>query len=119
DLPREGIETVVTKLQTIKVGAGDTIVRQGAPADKFFIIVDGEVEVDVEDGGEARHLATLTNGQFFGEMAILRDTPRMATVRALETTPLLAIERDTFSGLCEQSHDANLGYILVIYLLLI
>ena len=103
DLPREEIETVVTKLQTIKVGAGDTIVRQGAPADKFFIIVDGEVEVDVEDGGEARHLATLTNGQFFGEMAILRDTPRMATVRALAPTTLFAMERDAFRGLVAQS----------------
>jgi len=103
DLPREEIETVVTKLQTIKVGAGDTIVRQGAPADKFFIIVDGEVEVVHEQDGQSRRLATLTNGQFFGEMAILRDTPRMATVRAIEPTTLFAMERDAFRGLVAQS----------------
>ena len=105
DLPREEIETVAATLQTIEVDAGETIVRQGAPADKFFIIVDGEVavEVDVADGGQPRRLATLSSGQFFGEMAILRETPRLATVRALRPTTLFAMERDAFSGLVAQS----------------
>ncbi len=103
DLPREEIETVAAKLQTVQVSAGDVIVRQGAPADKFFIIVDGEVEVIHEQDGVTKRLATLTTGQFFGEMAILRDTPRMATVRALGQTTLFAMERDAFRGLVAQS----------------
>jgi CRP-like cAMP-binding protein len=103
DLPQAEVETVAAKLQTVQVGAGDTIVRQGAPADKFFIIVDGEVEVVHEQDGQMRRLATLTNGQFFGEMAILRDTPRMATVRAVGPTTLFAMERDAFRGLVAQS----------------
>src|SRR5581483_11382697 len=45
DLPREELATVAAKLRTMKVAAGEVVVRQGAPADKFFIIVDGEVEV--------------------------------------------------------------------------
>jgi uncharacterized protein YhbP (UPF0306 family) len=103
DLPKEEIETVAAKLQTLQVGAGDVIVRQGAPADKFFIIVDGEVEVFHDQDGVTKQLATLTTGQFFGEMAILRDTPRMATVRALGQTTLFAMERDAFRGLVAQS----------------
>ncbi len=103
DLPKEEIATMAAKLQTMQVAAGDVIVRQGAPADKFFIIIDGEVEVIREDDGQARQLATLTRGQFFGEMAILRDTPRMATVRAATPTTLFAMERDTFRGLVAQS----------------
>lgn len=103
DLPREEIETVAAKLQTVQVGVGDVIVRQGAPADKFFIIVDGEVEVVHEQDGVTKRLATLTTGQFFGEMAILRDSPRMATVRALAQTTLFAMERDAFRGLVAQS----------------
>jgi CRP-like cAMP-binding protein len=103
DLPREEIETVAAKLQTVQVGAGDVIVRQGAPADKFFIIVDGEVEVVHEQDGVTKRLATLTTGQFFGEMAILRDSPRMATVRALAPTTVFAMERDAFRGLVAQS----------------
>jgi uncharacterized protein YhbP (UPF0306 family) len=103
DLPQEEIETVAAKLQTVQVGAGDVIVRQGAPADKFFIIVDGEVEVVHEQDGATKRLATLTAGQFFGEMAILRDSPRMATVRALGKTTLFAMDRDSFRGLVAQS----------------
>jgi uncharacterized protein YhbP (UPF0306 family) len=103
DLPQEDIATVAAKLQTVQIDAGDVIVRQGAPADKFFIIVDGEVEVLHEQDGETKRLATLTAGQFFGEMAILRDTPRMATVRAVGTTTLFAMERDAFRGLVAQS----------------
>jgi uncharacterized protein YhbP (UPF0306 family) len=103
DLPKEEIATMAAKLQTMQVAAGDVIVRQGAPADKFFIIIDGEVEVIREDDGEARKLATLASGQFFGEMAILRDTPRMATVRAVTPTTLFAMERDAFRGLVAQS----------------
>jgi CRP-like cAMP-binding protein len=79
------------------------IVRQGAPADKFFIVVDGEVEVVRDSDGKTRRLATLGKGQFFGEIAILRDAPRVATVRAVKPTTLFAMERDVFRSLVAQS----------------
>jgi hypothetical protein len=103
DLPEQEVERVEAQLRTVEVPAGDVIVRQGAPADKFFIIVDGEVEVSREDDGGERALATLGRGQFFGEIAILRDTPRMATVRATKPTTLFAMERDIFRSLVAQS----------------
>jgi uncharacterized protein YhbP (UPF0306 family) len=99
DLPEREADTLAAQLNTMEVGAGDVIVRQGAPADKFFIIIDGEVEITREDDGEQRKLATLTRGQFFGEMAILRDSPRMATARAIVPTTLFAMERDAFQNL--------------------
>ncbi len=103
DLPAQEVETVEGQLRTVQVAAGDVVVRQGAPADKFFIVVDGEVEVVRESAGETRPLATLGRGQFFGEIAILRDMPRMATVRALGPTTLFAMERDVFRSLVAQS----------------
>ena len=103
DLPRRELETIAAKLSGVHVEAGEVIVRQGAPADKFFIIADGEVEVIREDGGEAKAVARLEQGQFFGEMAILRDTPRTATVRATKPTTLLAMDRDVFRNLVAQS----------------
>jgi uncharacterized protein YhbP (UPF0306 family) len=106
ELPRQDVEDVVGKLETIQVEAGTTVVRQGAPADKFFIIVDGEVEVVREAGTGApgaRALATLSAGQFFGEVAILHDGPRTATVRAKTRTTLLTMDRDVFRGLVAQS----------------
>jgi uncharacterized protein YhbP (UPF0306 family) len=99
DMPQQDMETIEAQLETVEYDEGDVIVRQGAPADTFFIIVDGEVEVVREDDGKQRTLATLKRGQFFGEMAILRDTPRMATVRALTPTTLFAMPRDAFQGL--------------------
>jgi uncharacterized protein YhbP (UPF0306 family) len=103
DLPQHEVEAVATKLDAVQVGSGEVIVRQGAPADKFFIITDGEVEVIREDNGQARTVAHLQRGQFFGEMAILRDTPRNATVRAVKPTTLLAMDRDSFRSLVAQS----------------
>jgi uncharacterized protein YhbP (UPF0306 family) len=103
DLPEQEVDTVEAQLRTVQIDSGDVVVRQGAPADKFFIIVDGEVEVTREDNGESRRLATLGRGQFFGEIAILRDTPRMATVRARTPTTLFAMERDIFRSLVAQS----------------
>jgi nitroimidazol reductase NimA-like FMN-containing flavoprotein (pyridoxamine 5'-phosphate oxidase superfamily) len=102
-LPQKEVETIAARLDTVQYAAGDVIVRQGAPADKFFIIVDGEVEVVREEGGGAQPVATLRRGQFFGEIAILRDTPRTATVRAVGPTTLLSMDRDTFRGLVSQA----------------
>jgi len=106
ELPRGEIEAVAAKLGTLKVDPGEVIVRQGGPADKFFIIVDGEVEVIREDDREQaprRPAASLKRGQFFGEIALVRDMPRTATVRAVTPTTLLTMDRDVFRGLVAQS----------------
>jgi uncharacterized protein YhbP (UPF0306 family) len=103
DLPPQEVATIASRLEPVRIGPGVVVVRQGAPADKFFIIVDGEVEVIRENDGVARTVATLKSGQFFGEMAILRDLPRTATVRTTVPTTLLAMDRDAFRALVAQS----------------
>lgn len=114
DLPDEEVRDLATQLQTVHAEPGDTIVRQGAPADRFFIIVDGEVEVLVTQDGETRRVATLTDGHFFGEIAILRDQPRMATVKAIARTTLFAMEADAFRGLVAQSIGTSRNFDQVI-----
>jgi uncharacterized protein YhbP (UPF0306 family) len=103
DLPQQDAESLAARLQPVQVDASEVIVHQGAPADKFFIIVDGEVEVVREDDGQQRKVATLRSGHFFGEVAILRDMPRSATVRAVVPTTLLTMAREDFRGLVAQS----------------
>jgi uncharacterized protein YhbP (UPF0306 family) len=103
DLPTVALENVEARLETIHADPGQIIVRQGGPADKFFIVVNGSVEVVREDGDQARRLTVLGEGEFFGEIAILRDTPRTATVRAVGPTTLLSMDRDTFRGLVAQA----------------
>jgi uncharacterized protein YhbP (UPF0306 family) len=99
DLPPRELASVAGKLQTVNVEPGTVVVRQGAPADKFFIIVEGSVDILREDDGEERTLNTLGQGDYFGEVAILRDTPRIASVRATSRTTLLTMDRDTFRSL--------------------
>lgn len=103
DLPTQQIDSITGELQTVKVQAGDVIVRQGGPADKFFIIVDGSVDVEQQDDAGFKKMTSLGRGHFFGEVAIMRGTPRAATVRATEPTTLIAIDRDVFRDLVAQS----------------
>ncbi len=102
DLPTQQVDSIVASLQVTGAQEGEVIVRQGGPADKFFIVAEGEVEIEREENG-GRNVATLGPGQFFGEVSILRDTPREVTVKATKPTTLLAMERDTFRDLVAQS----------------
>jgi uncharacterized protein YhbP (UPF0306 family) len=103
DLPIQRIDSVSEELQTVQVDAGEIIVRQGGPADKFFIVIQGSVDVEKQDDAGFRKVATLSRGHFFGEVAIMSGTPRAATVRATEPTTLLAMDRDVFRDLVAQS----------------
>jgi uncharacterized protein YhbP (UPF0306 family) len=102
DLPTLQVGSIVASLQVTEAKEGEVIVRQGGPADKFFIVAEGEVEVEREENG-SQSVATLGPGAFFGEVSILRNTPREATVKATKPTKLLAMERDTFRDLVAQS----------------
>lgn len=86
------VEHLAVKLEERKVEAGDLIFRQGDSGDRFYIIESGRVRV-VSDGEE---LNDLWPGEAFGEIALLRDVPRTATVEAREDTALLALDRDEF-----------------------
>lgn len=113
-LPASAMPTIGGRLQSVQAEPGDVVIRQGDPADKFFIIVDGKVEVLREDDGETRKLAELGPGEFFGEIALMRDMARTATVRALEPSTLLAMERDAFRTLIAESLDTARDFDLLI-----
>jgi len=105
DLPVQRVESIIATLQSIEVAAGETIVRQGAPADRFFILVDGEAEVSRDEDGTQRRIASLRPGQLFGEVSIMRDQPRSATVRATTDAKLLALERERFRDLVAEAME--------------
>jgi voltage-gated potassium channel len=78
---------------------GDEIVRAGDRGEEMFFISHGAVEVVAPDGGKV--VARLGPGQFFGEVALLHDRPRNATVRAAEYTDLYRLERALFHRVLE------------------
>jgi hypothetical protein len=75
--------------------SGAVVMEQGEPGDEMFVVVDGLLEV--RRGG--RRVATLSAGDHVGEMSLLDDLPRSATVRALDDVTLLVIDRPTFRSL--------------------
>ncbi|HEY4162741.1 MAG TPA: ion transporter [Dongiaceae bacterium] len=76
------------------------IVRRGEPADAMFFLMDGEVEVEVQP-----HPVRLAKGQFFGEIGLLLDTTRTATVTALTESRMLVLDRSDFGRLMAQHPD--------------
>jgi hypothetical protein len=88
---------------------GQTIIRQGEPGDAFFVIAEGNVRVERSDTtrpGAPVELAQLGPGDFFGEMALLTDEPRNASVVATARSRTLTLTRETFDRLLEQSRPA-------------
>jgi CRP-like cAMP-binding protein len=87
------------------------IVRQGDPGDTFYVITEGEVVVERADagvnGGQPRVLARLGPGDYFGEMALLSDEPRNATITTMTQATTLSLTRDAFERLLEQSRPAG------------
>jgi signal transduction histidine kinase len=76
---------------------GDVICREGELGDVMYFIVDGRVEIvkQVDEGSE-RHLHYVGSGEYFGEIAILQEGPRVATVRAVERTTTLEVGQMPF-----------------------
>ncbi|HUB76875.1 MAG TPA: cyclic nucleotide-binding domain-containing protein [Solirubrobacteraceae bacterium] len=91
-LDMASLEDVAARVVRTEVGEGEIVMRQGDPGDRFYVIERGEVEVEI--GGYP--VARLSRGAGFGERALLRDSPRSATIRALSDLDLWSLERDDF-----------------------
>ena len=102
-LPTQTAQTISASLQLVDADADSVVARQGGPADKFFIVVDGELEVTREDGGSSETVSTVGPGDLYGEMAILFDKPRGTSARATKPTKLVVIDGDTFRTVVAQS----------------
>ena len=86
--------------ETVDLAAGEVLFEEGKKGDTFYVVLRGRVELvkRVRDGSEQK-LAVAREGEAFGEMALLNQTPRSATARALEAAQLLEISRAAFDSL--------------------
>jgi MFS family permease len=91
-LPAPSMERVMADVIARDAAAGDVLIREGDPGDLFYVIVEGTVEIN--RGGE--HVSEQGPGAYVGEIALLRDVPRTASVIAKTPLRLLALEREPF-----------------------
>jgi CRP-like cAMP-binding protein len=98
---RKDLESLAQLADTIDLPAGKTLMREGDHGGEMFVVVTGSVEVD--RGG--RRVAQLGPGEAIGEMALLSEGPRNATVTTLEPTTVIAIQHREFHTLMEDSAE--------------
>lgn len=94
---------VADKMELSEYKAGDVVFRQGDPGDNFYLIRSGEAEVLVRAGGDDRVAATLDEGSFFGEKALMTGEPRNATIRAKTPLVLCGLDKNEFHETMEAS----------------
>lgn len=91
-LPQYEMERLAGRLVPISVDRGAVVIREGDVGDRFYILVAGEAVVEAK----GRQVVERRAGDYFGEIALLRDVPRTATVRATTACQLFALERADF-----------------------
>jgi MFS family permease len=91
-LPGTTLEHLAASVATVRVRAGEEVVREGEPGDRFYVVGEGELEARPA----GRPPSPLGPGDHFGEIALLRRVPRTATVAAGTDATLYALERDEF-----------------------
>jgi MFS family permease len=100
-LPLATIENVSRMVDAVHVHAGEIVVREGEYGDLFYVVAEGELDVSCERGA----YPPVAAGDVFGEIALLEDVPRTATVTAREDCLLYALDRESF--LCAVSSHVS------------
>ncbi len=102
DVPEDARMALASKFNIRPFVAGDVIVQEGALGDSFFLIRSGCVEVstsDIRNNGQQVTLSVMGEGAFFGEVALLTDKPRTATVVAKDALEVMELTRKDFNAI--------------------
>ncbi len=100
--------------ERVKFEEGDIVVRQGELGAKAFVIIEGEADVLLDATGEEEFLTVRRRGDLVGELALLTEAPRTATLRARTPLELLEIDRDVFMKLLEDSPAVSISVLRTI-----
>jgi CRP/FNR family cyclic AMP-dependent transcriptional regulator len=94
---RKELEGIAKIADEIDFRAGKTLIREGAPGREFFVLADGTAEIT----RKGKRIDTASAGDFFGEMALLSDQPRNATVTTTSDVDTIVISARSFKSLIE------------------
>ncbi len=106
------VADLISNSQLKNYPAGTVLCRENALEDTFYLILEGEVEVTkVINNNETRLLKTLGAGDFFGEMALIHNAPRAATVKSITPLIVLEINREAFDRVLKRSSSIALAMV--------
>jgi small-conductance mechanosensitive channel len=101
-LDAEKIDRLARRMRMIIHGPGEVVLRQGDPGDSLYVMRAGDVAVRVGTGGAQREVATLTAGQFFGEMSLMTGETRSATVVAKTDCECYIVDKEAFQEILQE-----------------
>jgi len=107
EVPSEALEREVERMKVRRFLAGQTIIREGDPAESFFVLTSGAASVRQNGPNGEREISRLKPGDFFGEIGLLSGTPRNATVRATAPSEVLELDAAGFKDLVESSQQTK------------
>lgn len=111
ELSDDLVAALAQRMQSEQVAAGEKIVTEGDPGDKFYVVAQGKVEVCTTGvHGERLRLAMLADGDYFGEIALIKHVLRTADVQAVTPTILLSLSKENFEKLLEKSPDLRASF---------
>lgn len=102
-------EEIGALARNVSLASREWLFREGDDADAVYVVRVGHLEVVSEAGGEPQTINTLTRGAVLGELALLSNSVRSASVRALRDTELLRIDRDSFDSLLRREPELALS----------
>ena len=94
----DALTQIVEKMTLEKFSIGSTVIRQGDPGDKFYLIWKGRVAVVIVQDNVERMVATLAEGDFFGERALMTGEPRNATIQVLDDLTVYSLGKEEFQA---------------------
>jgi CRP-like cAMP-binding protein len=103
-MPSDALQALVANLQLVSLAPGEQLFREGDPSDALYVIAEGEVSVATV-GPPSAEVSRLGPGAFLGEVALMTDQPRSATVTCVAAAELLRIDRHTLSRVLANHGD--------------
>lgn len=102
-LPQEHLDQLLADARLLRFGRGERIIEEGKEGRSMFILVRGSADVFVKVNDEQRHVATLRDGDYCGEMSLLTGEPRSATVKALTDCEMWELGKDTLADILAEN----------------
>jgi NTE family protein len=111
DLDDSAMNLLRQRLEWVELAAGETLMTQGDPGDSMYLSISGRLRAYVKgDGGAERMVREMARGQVIGEMSLLTDEPRSATVLAIRDSVLVRLSKADFVELFASGSQASLAF---------